>query len=261
MVRMRRPAALVTLVLLAAACGGETVPQTSRSPVLSPSDSTSASASEGPVSSPSATASASPSPSPATIELPSDAPTSYAKPASASDVPLASLVPPGAQVTNAWRPSTAAGGISQIAVAWTRGGDPFAAEHGFEVWQAFPDKPAWRVVYAFTDAAGSGVLGLRFDAGDVTGDGLPDLLSFEDVGGSGACGVWRVVESTPGSAAQILRRKTCDTQMRIVGGTLRIRSAVYRTGDAHCCPSAYRTTTLRWNQTAWTVIARETTPA
>jgi len=195
------------------------------------------------------------------IELPSDAPTSYARPASVGDVPLASLVPPGAQVTSVWRPSTPAGGLSQIAVAWTRGGDPFAAEHGFEVWQAFPDKPAWRVVYAFTDAPGSGVLGVRFDAGDLTSDGLPDLLSFEDVGGSGACGVWRVVESTPGSAAQILRRKTCDTQMQIAGGTLRIRSAVYRTGDAHCCPSAYRTTTLGWSQTGWTVIARETAPA
>jgi len=258
---MRRPAALVTLVLLAAACGGETVPQASPSTTLSSSDSASASASVGPGPSPSATASASPFPPPATIELPGDAPTTYARAASATDVPLANLVPPGAQVTSAWRPTTAVGGLSQIAVAWTRGGDPFAAEHGFEVWQAFADRPAWRVVYAFTDEAGSGVLGLRFDVGDLTGDAIPDLLSFEDVGGSGACGVWRVVESAPGFAVQILRRKTCDTQMQIAGGTLRIRSAVYRTGDAHCCPSAYRTTTLRWDQTAWTVIARETTPA
>ena len=46
----------------------------------------------------------------------------------------------------------------------------------------------WRAVYAFTDPARSGVFGIRVDTGDLTGDAIADLLSFEDLGGSGACG-------------------------------------------------------------------------
>ena len=36
----------------------------------------------------------------------------------------------------------------------------------------------------------------------------------------------------------------------------RVTRSVYREGDAHCCPSAMRMTTLTWNGTAWKVTDR-----
>jgi hypothetical protein len=150
-----------------------------------------------------------------------------------------------------------------VAFAWARGSDPFATQSGFEVWtRTRRAEPPWQVVYAFTDEPSSGVLGVRAEAfADVTGDGVPDALTFEDLGGSGACGVWRVVRMGRGDATEIYAKQTCDAQMRILGRELQIRASVYRPGDAHCCPSAYRTTTLRWSGEGWDVVDRSTTPA
>ncbi len=179
----------------------------------------------------------------------------------ASDqVPLADLAPPNAQITDDWLAPPTSDAIPQIAFTWTRGADPFASERGLEVWQRFPDKPAWRVVYAFTDAADSGVLGVRFETGDLTGDGVQDLLTFEDMGGSGACGIWRVVESGVGSATEIYDKHTCDTQVELGAYGLQITEAVFEPGDAHCCPSKTRNTTLAWDGTAWQVTSRSVTP-
>jgi hypothetical protein len=35
-----------------------------------------------------------------------------------------------------------------------------------------------------------------------------------------------------------------------------LTGSVYRQGDAHCCPSAIRRTTLIWTATMWRVIDR-----
>ena len=35
-----------------------------------------------------------------------------------------------------------------------------------------------------------------------------------------------------------------------------LTGAVYRQGDAHCCPSAIRQTTLTWTGTMWRVTDR-----
>ena len=87
--------------------------------------------------------------------------------------------------------------IDQIALAWRRGADPFASTHGLVVWQR-SDGPEWRALYAFTDRPRTGVLGISMEPGDLTGDGIVDLLTNEHTGGSGACGRWRVVASNPG---------------------------------------------------------------
>jgi hypothetical protein len=206
----------------------------------------------------------SPSPVPTVtpmIQIPDGAPTTFGRNLAADRVPVLKLLPSGAQVTGSWTSPPAAGSIQQIAVAWARGSDPFGAEHGFELWQRFTDSPPWRLVYGFTDEASRGVLGIRVEQGDVSGDAVPDALTFEDQGGSGACGVWRVVQSGDGLATQIFRKKTCDTQIEIASGSLRIRAAVYGPNDAHCCPSKYRTTILAWRGNAWEVQERVVTPA
>jgi hypothetical protein len=250
---MRRLAALIILVFVAASCGGEAAPVPSPSRTLGPTAT--------PPLSPTVTvATPTPATSP-TIDVPVDAPTTYGRRLASDEVPAADLVPPGAEVTSAWRLPPTTDRVPQIALAWTRGVDPFSSEHGFEVWQLFLDKPPWRVVYAFTDPPSEGVLGVRFDVGDVTDDAIPDALVFEDKGGSGGCGVWRVVQSGVGFATPIFRRSTCDTEIEIASGTLRIRAAEYEPGDSHCCPSRFRTTTIRWDGTRWTVVDRVVTPA
>ncbi len=251
---MRRATALALLALAASACGGEMVPPSSPSATAKPQD--------GPSPSPSFSPSVTPSPaaSPA-IELPADALTRYAKPVPPEALPVEALVPPGSEVISTWYITPTDDPIAQVGMAWIRGSDPFAAEHGFAVWQRFPDRPPWRVVYAFTDPPAAGVLGVRFEPADLTGDAIDDVLTFEDMGGSGGCGVWRVVQSGLGYATQIFHRRTCDTQIQIADGELRIRAAVYEPGDSHCCPSRFRTTTIRWDGETWNVIDKVVTPA
>ncbi len=146
----------------------------------------------------------------------------------------------------------------QIAVTWFDQ-DPPEGTTGLIVWQRFEDPPTWRAVYAFTDPPRKGVFGIRLDPGDVTGDRIPDLLTFEDVGGSGACGTYRVVATSVGDASEIFRREACDTQIAISAGDLRIREAVFHADDPHCCPSAFRESVLRWNGTSWDEISSEVT--
>jgi hypothetical protein len=157
----------------------------------------------------------------------------------------------------------AARGEPRLIVAlWSRGEDPFARALGLVVWAPFADPPPWRVVYAFTDRPREQVLGIRPQTGDLTGDGREDLLTFEETGGSGACGVWRVIAQTDEGAEEILHRETCDTTIDLTDqGTLSVREAVFAPDDPHCCPSAVRLTTLAWTGARWRVVERTVEPA
>jgi len=169
------------------------------------------------------------------------------------------LVPPGASSANASVLIAPEDPIDQIALTWLEE-QPSGRRTGLIVWQRFADPPNWRAVYAFTDTPRKGVFGIRVDTGDVTGDRISDLLSFEDVGGSGACGTYRIIATTVGDASEIFRRDTCDTEIAISRGDLRVREAVYRPDDPHCCPSAFRTTVLRWNGASWEETSSEVVP-
>ena len=196
------------------------------------------------------------------VQLPADVSPTVDDPADIAKVAagdLAPLAPSGASYAARSSLSTPDDPIDQIAVTWLDGAPP-DRRNGLIVWQRLQDDPAWHAVYAFTDPARAGVFGIRVDAGDLTGDVIPDLLSFEDVGGSGACGTYRIVASTVGDATEILRRDTCDTQIAISGGDLRVREAVFEPDDPHCCPSAFRTTTLHWDGASWDEIASEVVP-
>ncbi len=242
MAAMRRLAALLSLALATAACGGEDLSLPSGSPVPAGPSGT---ASPTPVLSPT------PTPSPAALRLPEDAPTTFGDPLAPGDVPLADLLPPGAQIARTWFLAPPTEQLALIGLAWGRGEDPFAREQGFVVWMRFEEGPAWRAVYAFTDPAAEGVFGIRLQTGDLTGDSIDDALTFEDTGGSGACGTWRVISPTSAGASQVFRRRTCDTEIAIEGGVLRVREAVFDEGDAHCCPSAFRITRFLWDGSAF----------
>jgi hypothetical protein len=235
------PMLAAALVLVAAACGGGDGPP--------------APARTTPVRSPAA----------GTVRLPADAPRTLDRPSAPAEIARAGFVdlaPPGATVTSASILATPGDPIDQIAFAWRRGDDPFAPETGFAVWQRSDASPPWRAVYAFTDEPAKQVLGVSIvGAEDLTGDGIDDILTFEQTGGSGACGTYRVMGPAPGSASELLRRRTCDAQIEIVDGAMRLREAVYAPEDPHCCPSAYRVTVLEWDGRAFAPTSSETTPA
>jgi hypothetical protein len=194
------------------------------------------------------------------LRLPGDAPVTLDDPAAIARVAAGNytvLAPPGATVTSTWALSAPGDPFDQIAFAWQRGEDPFALEHGFVVWQRFETEPTWRAVYAYTDKPAKQVLGITFETGDLTGDGVDEALTFEQTGGSGACGTWRAVSPSPGGASEVFRRKTCDTDVRIVDTTLEVREAVFEPEDAHCCPSHTRTTVLEWDGSGFGEISTE----
>lgn len=197
---------------------------------------------------------------PDSVRVPPDAPTTLDDPGAVDAVETgdpAPLAPPGAEVTRSAVLIAADDRAEQVAVTWRRGDDPFAAEHGFVVWQRFTDDPVWRAVYAFTDRPRKGVLGVRLDADDLTGDTALDALTFEQQGGTGACGIWRVVVSTPGAAAEVLRRSTCDIEIRIARGGLSVREAVFEPDDPHCCPSHIRNSRLEWDGETFVEVSSE----
>jgi hypothetical protein len=254
----------VVLTLAGAACSG------SDEPAAAPSGATGPTTMEPTPSVTATTETPTPSSSPspvvdADVRLPKgmtaivDDPTDLAS-IEAGD--LTSLVPAGADIASQVLPALVLGSApdanDQIAVTWFDE-DPPEGTTGLIVWQRFEDPPAWRAVYAFTDPPRKGVFGIRLDPGDVTGDRIPDLLTFEDVGGSGACGTYRVVATSVGDASEIFRREACDTQIAISAGDLRIREAVFHADDPHCCPSAFRESVLRWNGTSWDEISSEVT--
>jgi hypothetical protein len=248
---VRRLAAILAAAVALAGCGGTerdgTIPTPSPTPAsVSPSTTTSPSQEASPTSG--GTTSPTPEPTtPPSIQLPPDAPATYAGDAAAGELPLLELVPPEAAVDASAVRSPPEVPAEQLEIVWSRGDDPFARERGFALWMPFDDPARWDVVYAFTAPVSRGVLGIRTQSGDVTGDLVPDLLVVEDVGGSGACAVWRVVATGDGAAAEVFRRRTCDADLALVGGDLELREAVFEPGDSHCCPSAYRTTTLTWD--------------
>jgi hypothetical protein len=230
-----RPFLLATLLILtAAACSGGD----------HPSSSTQASA----------------LPSPAPTALPAGLPSSFGEDVGPGDVPTAALIPLKAEVTGSWHATTSAG--DAIVVAWEMPGpDPFRLDRGIAAWRRFDDGGApWRPVWGRAYPAGRSPLqNLTAQIADVTGDGSDDAVILAETGGSGACGTTTVVDLA--TAAQAYRSEGCDRtvdpSVDPVGLTL--REAVYRPGDAHCCPSKVRTTVLVDADGTWQTASVDTT--
>lgn len=260
--RRRSVAILVGSALLAAACGGDgRAAESSLPPSASPS--TTPSSSPEPSPSPSPEPEPSPSPEPrviAPLRLGPGVPKVYRKRVPASQIPAEALAPADAVVTNVVRLPPAGDAAEQIVLTWTRGGEPFRREHGLVIWEASTGRPPWRAVAGFHDPIRQEVLGIRLQAGDLTGDGHMDVLSFEETGGSGACGRWRVFATWRGAVRELFRRETCDAGILLSEGALKVASAVYEPGDAHCCPSFTRRTTLQWNGEKWARVDVELVP-
>jgi hypothetical protein len=194
------------------------------------------------------------------VDLPAGTPKSFAEGIAAADLPPAALIPAGTTPSELW-PVIAPDGTQFALVSFAEpSDDPFRQARGLIVWRRFEDAPPWRPVFGISDAADAGVVQIRATIGDATGDGSPDALTFEDTGGSGACGVWRLLDLA--ANAQVFERQTCDTTIDLSANPvgLVVREAVFEEGDAHCCPSAMRTSVLVLDGSLWTVHSSSEEP-
>jgi hypothetical protein len=247
---VRRAVSMVVLAWALGACTAAGDPGEPSGPP-SPSSEPSVTASATPTGTPEPTGPTATAPTgptaPLELDLPADAPTLVDDPRAVTEITAGgfeALAPPHARIRAA---DVQTDPFGQIGLVWDRGNDPFQAERGFVLWRA-TDDPGWRAIYAFTDERRSGVLGITQDGrDDLTGDGLDELLTFESTGGSGACGISRVISPTGVAATEIFKRSACDAQASLEGGHLVLREAVFGPDDPHCCPSAFRTTTYDWN--------------
>ena len=198
-------------------------------------------------------------PSLAPSGLPAGLPPSFEDAVGPGDVPVAALVPLKAQVTGSWRASTSAG--DAIVVAWEMpGGDPFRTDRGIAAWRRFDDGGApWRPVWGHAYPTGRApVENVSAQVADVTGDGSDDAVILAETGGSGACGTTSVVDLATG--AVVYRSSGCDRTIDPSADPpgLVVREAVYRPGDAHCCPSKVRTTVLVDTDGTWQTASVDT---
>lgn len=194
--------------------------------------------------------------------------------------PARRLVPRGASVVQSQQLSGGRGEPRRLAVAWATDNDGVPERSGVFVWEPAGGSVAapgvagdWRLAFginllsgrrvtvgsasaattARSDLARAGIA----DAGDVTGDGYRDLLTFEDSTGSGGCGTWRVIAAAAGSVQQVFEQSTCEAELAITRrGLLRVRQAFKPRG----CPSIHgctiRTTVLRFDAGHWVRVSR-----
>jgi hypothetical protein len=240
----------VVVALAISACGGQ--------PPATPSP---ASASPAASPSPSPEPSVSPEPSPSPEPEPGKMPRAFTADLEPSELPLDKLVPGGADATGQWFGFTANGVV--VLVAWAEpGSDPFLLPRGFALWRRHASTPHWRVSLVERHDADEGIQEIQMSTTDLTGDGSDDALIFEGIGGSGACGSWLVLDLA--REKETYGRELCDG--RIDPGPpgspgLVVTRSVFREGDAHCCPSAMRETTLAWTGRAWRVTGTKTIEA
>jgi hypothetical protein len=164
-------------------------------------------------------------------------------------LPLHLLVPRRRFVDGAWHL-----GGDAVAVTFSGPrlpGDGPLTDAGFEIWRRTAPA-AWTRVYLFRAGANAGLERLAVRAGDVTGDGRPDILLFEDLGGSGATGRWRLLALTRGLVRMLYLASGSRDNMLV---TVERRSLVVYTGldkdpktkgYIHCCWLRWRREAFRW---------------
>lgn len=204
-----------------------------------------------------------------------------------------SLTPPHTRVDAAQLLPARGDITSHLVILWSKGPEDLSKSSGLLVWRAGEGflsvrprgtSPDWELAFTISIRYSQGVTTVGrpgaerteggsfgrhaplpvvdmgpFQTGDLTGDGYPDVLSFEDTHGSGGCGIWRVLSIERGQVTQLLRRYTCETYMRISSSSLRVDSAIYPRGCAstHGCGS--RRSFLRWDGSTWHRISTRVT--
>ena len=167
-------------------------------------------------------------------------------------IPIGQLAPAETDTEAWWLPARRGG--PYLLVAWHRPDerkerhDENSRTRGVIVWHR--RRETWKLVYARRHPWW---VHLGVDRGDVTGDGRADVLLSEENGGTGGCGVRRVLAPSPRRAREIYRRHLCEGYVRIEDGALVVDEAIgpcpVPDGSAHCF-GGRKTSELHWNGVA-----------
>jgi hypothetical protein len=149
-----------------------------------------------------------------------------------------------------WRPA-------RLFVAWTRPDDPRNRKEsmrpltaGVILWrhEPFEDGSRWRAVYERRYPPWALIF---VEFGDVTHDGIPDVLHY-DRQGSGGCGAAVLVGTVGQKEREIFREYTCETTHRILRRVFMVNEPVgpcpIRPAGAHCF-GGRRVVRMRWTGT------------
>jgi hypothetical protein len=113
----------------------------------------------------------------------------------------------------------------------------------------------------YSHRARQGAERVSVETGDFSGDGRADVLVFDDLDGSGACGAYRALVTASGSVRQVQTRLLCEDQ-----GSIHVRRGGLlvslgekkdpKTRDQiHCCYLFVRKTLVRWSGTSWVHVS------
>lgn len=193
------------------------------------------------------------------------------------------LAPVGATVEDVTVLRARGGEPRRLVVEWSIGArdDSLPTRTGVFIWQPPADpltKPGllhnWELAYALNlrPPAERVVVGtpsawtrehspgarISHTTGDLTRDGYPEILTFEASTGSGGCGTWRVLSGQGGVIESLLRRETCEADMAIRNGNLRIDQSYQPKGCRAIHGCARRRTVLRWDGAEFERVSRRT---
>jgi hypothetical protein len=178
-----------------------------------------------------------------------------------SSPPLQRMVPGDAEVIHAWRVPVGGGSGTQVLVEWRRTSLEYSPldTAGLVLWR-LSGRAAWTLARSVALAHDSDSVFAR--TGDANGDGRPDLLIFEDMGGSAGCGVYRLLATVRGRVQELLARPGCYDNTRIWarGGALHAYDGVVRDprsgNQIHCCWKVWLETTMRWRGARLVAVAK-----
>jgi hypothetical protein len=186
-------------------------------------------------------------------------PVTYDEDVPGRELPVDELVPPGDEVTGVDRARTVEGDAVVIVFA-TPGPDPFSQARGFVVWRRDAGgDPPWQAVYGLAHGDRDGVLAISADTTDLTNDASADVLIREEMGGTGTCATYRVIDLAAG--APLWKRSVCDAEIQPNPDPIGLYEVarIYGPDDPHCCPRAIRERVLAWNGDRFEVVSTETT--
>jgi hypothetical protein len=146
---------------------------------------------------------------------------------------------------------------ARIFVPWNRYDDPRNRKDlgrpytaGVAIWrrERFKEIHRWRLTYQRRYRAYASIAA---EVGDVTNDGVNDVL-HQDEQGSGGCGPHFLVATVGTREREIFRRDSCETYYRILPGALLFVEPVgpcpISDGGAHCF-GGRRSVRMRWTGT------------
>lgn len=192
--------------------------------------------------------------------LPVGTPAAIDADTASGDLDPVRLVPDGSSPLQTWFMETSRGETAVVSYEYGRRPE---ARRGYLVWTHSDEAPHWSPLTGKTFEGEERPRSIDATVGDATSDGSDDVLMRADLGGSGSCSSWDLIDVAQPSLS-FHDASRCDATYSIgsdPSGLVLVEN-VYRPGDAHCCPSSIKTSVLEVSEMdRWVISQTRTEPA